>query len=148
MSEYADSGCLVSLYVRDALAPEVVPLLAGNAGLALLPLHRSEFANALALRLFRREMTPAEVAAAARLFREHQARGVYRQLAWPAEAWELSEQLSARFVARLGVRTLDVLHVAAALTLEAAAFYSFDTRQRALARAAGLRLRPGGLRRG
>jgi predicted nucleic acid-binding protein len=47
----------------------------------------------------------------------------------------------------LGCRTLDVLHVASALELAKTGFLTFDTRQRKLARAAGLRLvelpRPG-----
>lgn len=38
-----------------------------------------------------------------------------------------------------GVRTLDLLHLAAALELKAEVFLSFDRRQRALAKAVGLR---------
>jgi len=42
--------------------------------------------------------------------------------------------------AALGTRTLDVLHVASAVTLEATHFVSYDRRQVALATAAGLRV--------
>ena len=38
----------------------------------------------------------------------------------------------------LGCRTLDIIHVAAALVLEAKEFVTFDTRQAALAKQAGL----------
>ncbi len=48
--------------------------------------------------------------------------------------------LISRWTARLGTRTLDILHVAAALTLRADAFHTFDERQRKLAKAAGLRV--------
>jgi predicted nucleic acid-binding protein len=47
---------------------------------------------------------------------------------------ELTESLSAQ----LGCRTLDVLHVAAALVLHATEFVTLDERQRRLAAAAGL----------
>jgi hypothetical protein len=53
---------------------------------------------------------------------------------------DLTAELSERHTARLGTRTLDVLHVASALTLETTHFVSYDARQRALAKTAGLRL--------
>ena len=42
--------------------------------------------------------------------------------------------------ARLGTRTADLLHVAAALELGAECLYSFDQQQRKLARAVGLKV--------
>jgi predicted nucleic acid-binding protein len=51
-----------------------------------------------------------------------------------------AERLSALHSEKLGTRSLDILHVAAALVLGAAEFHSFDGRQAALARAAGLRV--------
>jgi predicted nucleic acid-binding protein len=53
---------------------------------------------------------------------------------------DLAAELSTRHTALLGTRTLDVLHVASAITLEAKRFVSYDDRQAALARAAGLRV--------
>lgn len=41
-----------------------------------------------------------------------------------------------------GQRTLDLLHVASAVTLKAEVFLSFDGRQAALAKTAGLRVKP------
>jgi predicted nucleic acid-binding protein len=58
-------------------------------------------------------------------------------LVWP-DLYETAENLSETDTAKLGVRTLDLLHVAAALNLSATAFLSFDARQFALAMAAGL----------
>ncbi len=49
-------------------------------------------------------------------------------------------RLSASHSATLGTRTLDILHVAAALVLGLADLLTFDTRQAALAKAAGLKV--------
>jgi hypothetical protein len=51
-----------------------------------------------------------------------------------------AERLSARYSEKLGTRSLDILHVAAAVILGRDAFLSFDGRQRSLARAARLRV--------
>ena len=49
-----------------------------------------------------------------------------------------TERLSALHSEKLGTRSLDVLHVGAALSLGCKTFLSFDKRQVALARNAGL----------
>jgi len=53
--------------------------------------------------------------------------------------------LSERYAGPMGLRTLDILHVAAALELQAGALASFDNRQRALAGELGLEVMPGAL---
>jgi hypothetical protein len=52
--------------------------------------------------------------------------------------YDVARQLSRRHTAKSGTRTLDILHVAAALVLHAESFYTFDRAQAQLARAAGL----------
>lgn len=51
-------------------------------------------------------------------------------------------ELGERYATTLGLRTLDILHVAAALELEADTLASFDIRQRKLAVSVGLKLLP------
>lgn len=51
-----------------------------------------------------------------------------------------AERSSASFSEKLGVRNLDILRVASALVLGAGEFWTFDTRQDALAKAAGLKV--------
>lgn len=53
-----------------------------------------------------------------------------------------ADDLSERHAAREGQRTIDLLHVAIALECDAKTFLSFDRRQRKLAEAAGLRVKP------
>lgn len=59
-----------------------------------------------------------------------------------AEVHEIAERLSTTCTKARGNRAFDVLHVATALHLEARELLSFDERQRALAKAEGLKLRP------
>jgi hypothetical protein len=54
--------------------------------------------------------------------------------------WIEAERLSALHSETLGTRSLDILHVAAALVLGSSEFLTFDARQAALAKAAGLKV--------
>jgi predicted nucleic acid-binding protein len=56
------------------------------------------------------------------------------------QVFDRARQLSRQTTARLGTRTADLLHVAAALDLGVEALYSFDKQQRKLARAVRLRV--------
>jgi hypothetical protein len=53
-----------------------------------------------------------------------------------------ARQLSDRYTPALGTRSLDLLHVAAALVLGARDFFSFDDRQRKAAAGEGLKVKP------
>ena len=59
-----------------------------------------------------------------------------------ADVLAIAERLSAQYTAGGGHRSLDVLHVATAVHLGAREFLTFDTHQRKLATAEGLRARP------
>jgi predicted nucleic acid-binding protein len=52
-----------------------------------------------------------------------------------------AERLSTSYSERFGTRSLDILHVAAALVLGVKEFHTFDTRQAKLAKAAGLKVK-------
>jgi len=58
--------------------------------------------------------------------------------ALPEEVFTRASQLASKWTARLGTRGLDILHVAAAITLRTDTFHTFDDRQQKLAKAAGL----------
>jgi len=60
---------------------------------------------------------------------------------WP-DVHSRAETLSRRHTAAGGHRSLDVLHVATALHLEAEELLTFDANQRRLAKVAGLKVRP------
>jgi predicted nucleic acid-binding protein len=55
---------------------------------------------------------------------------------------EKAAQLAQRYTATFGTRTLDLLHIAAAILVGANQLLSFDERQRQAAKREGLELRP------
>jgi predicted nucleic acid-binding protein len=97
--------------------------------------------NSLHLAVHRGLMETANAAAALLDFQTDVAEGRLKLVdtLW-RRTLDLATDLSDRHTARLGTRTLDVLHVASAVTLETKVFVSYDKRQRALAKAVGLRL--------
>ncbi len=141
MTFYADTSLLASLYLNDARAAESVALLRSRS-IPVTVLGRIELFNALQLAVFRCQILAAEAAAVRATVEQDLASGVLRMTPLPARVFERAEALVASHSAALGARSLDVLHVATALELGANVFLTYVQRQAALARAAGLRLRP------
>jgi predicted nucleic acid-binding protein len=104
----------------------------------ITPLGELELVNAVQLRLFRKELRPSEARAAQAAFRADLQDGVFAIRALPEEVFVRARQLASRWTARFGTRSLDILHVAAAIALRAEVFHTFDDRQRSLAKAARL----------
>ena len=65
--------------------------------------------------------------------------GLWLEAELPATAFEVCIEIARLYTPRLGTRTIDTLHVAAALELGAERFWTFDDRQKKLAKAAGLK---------
>ncbi len=70
---------------------------------------------------------------------EHRSAGRWLSVAMPESAFDICVDLARRYGPKLGVRTLDSLHVASALQLKAGQFWTFDERQAKLAKAEGLK---------
>ncbi|MEO6027047.1 MAG: type II toxin-antitoxin system VapC family toxin [Candidatus Binatia bacterium] len=139
---YADTGFLCSLYAPDAHTPRVLTRMKRQPlPLAFTWVHQLELRNALRLKVFRRGITAQQRDASLNATLADRAGGVLIAAAPPlGEVMMEAERLSASHSATLGTRTLDILHVAAALVLGLADLLTFDTRQAALAKAAGLRV--------
>ncbi len=143
MNVYADSSFLLSLYSVDAHSEVAAAVAAKYQPLFLLtPLLEAEFANAIELGIFFGRYSTREAKAVREQFRAHIGSGLFLVRELNPEAYELARTLSRRHTAKVGTRSLDVLHVASALLLRPDSFLSFDERQRKLARAEGLRLQP------
>ena len=144
MVVYADTSFLFSLYAQDANT-SAAAALAADVDLPFLctPLQWHELRNAVRLSLFRRDIDDVQ---AGRTFADIEgdlAAGVLRHtvVGWD-EVFRCGEELGARHTPAVGTRSLDVLHVACALTLECPVFLTFDHRQAILAAEAGLSVRP------
>jgi predicted nucleic acid-binding protein len=142
LSAYLDTSVLVSLYTLDANSARAAALMKEIQEPVLLTLFGElEMTNALELRVFRRELTAAQRDAARLAFREDIASGVYIVKPLPTAAFEMAQRIARARTAKVGARTLDILHVASALVFEATNFHTFDMRQAELASQAGLKIR-------
>ena len=141
---YADSSFLVSLHRADTNHAAANAFLAKAAlTLAFTPLHRIEVRNALRNAVANGEMTAADCRIAFRQIEEDLRDGLllHTPIAW-TDVFRRADELSERHAAKEGQRTIDLLHVALALECGAKIFLSFDARQRKLAKAAGLKVKP------
>jgi predicted nucleic acid-binding protein len=143
MTDYPDTGFLCSLYAPDAHSVAAIAAMKRqSAPLAFAWIHQLEFRNALRLRVFRKEITAKQRDASLNHLLADLAGGVLEHHQPPlSEVMTEAERLSATHSERLGTRSLDILHVAAALVNGARTFLTFDTRQAKLAKAAGLKVK-------
>jgi len=108
------------------------------------PFGEAEFVNAIELRVFRKEIGPAQADRSLADFQrdvDNGAFGVIRSVS--ASSYERALLLSRRYTRQLGTRGMDVIHVAIAIEERAEVFYTFDRLQKKLADRAGLTIRPG-----
>ena len=139
MSTYADTSFFVSLYIPDRHSHEAGRRMASNPALWLTPLHMAEWTHAIEQHVFRRLVSRSEADRLRERFQQHRESRLWIEVALPESAFDLCARLGLRHGARLGLRTLDTLHVASALELRAERFWTFDERQKRLARAVGLK---------
>jgi len=144
MDAYFDSAIIVKLYVQEATSPDAIRLVGSYvAPYVLTQWQELEVKNAIRLKAFRAEITAAEMNQSIAAFEQDIATGRWQRPAYTAATVEQkADELSAGHSAALGCRTLDIIHVAAALVLGATEFVTFDGRQGALAKQVGLTVKP------
>jgi predicted nucleic acid-binding protein len=139
---YVDPRALLKLYVHERESAALNAWRRRTSGALPLTSHgRLELVNGIRLAGFRAAIGREAVADALASLDEDVTEGRYAEadLPWRATLRRAGE-LSRAHTSTLGCRTLDVLHVAAAVELGLRHFGTFDRRQQALARAAGLTL--------
>lgn len=138
---YLDTSALVKLYLLEEGSGFVQSRVAAQDDpLPVWELQEAELTNALFLKVFRDELSAGEAEVQIALFHDRRKRGLYY---FPdIRRGELMSdfQRLARETPKSGCRTMDILHVACALQIESCYFLTFDMRQRALARTAGLEI--------
>ena len=112
-----------------------------NPPSALTHAHRTELQKAWQLKVYRKEMSPEAAARAAENLQADIDAGVWLLPDYDLDSVSaVSVRLAREDTATLGTRSLDVLHVAAALALRERHFVKGDERQARLAAAVGLRV--------
>ena len=129
----------MSLYIPDEHSAEARRLLRRHTSIWLTPLHRAEWAHAVARRLFQRDISVSEAQTIYDSFERDREAHVWLETGLPEMAFERCIQLAKQQATRVGMATFDTLHVASALELGAEQFWTFDERQAKLARAVGLK---------
>lgn len=139
---YVDPSALRAMYVHDARSAPFAAWRRRLAGPIVITRHgHAELENSIELAVFHARLVRdrADIALAAVAADVAQGSLAVVDVFW-RRALDLTRELSREHTARLGVRTLDAMHVASALTLKRRVFVTYDERQAALARAVKLRV--------
>jgi predicted nucleic acid-binding protein len=139
---YADPSALLKLYVHEPESAAMSAWRVRTRGSLPVTRHgRLELVNGICLAAFRRAIGADAAADALASLEEDFAEGrcVLVDVLWRATL-QRAVGISRAHSARLGFRTLDVLHVATALELGLRSIVTFDRRQQQLARDVGLRV--------
>jgi predicted nucleic acid-binding protein len=134
----ADSSFIVPNYIQDTHSTEAIRRMGLTPLVWITPLNRAEVAHAFHQYVFRGKISAVEAQRAWAEFDEDCTQGIWDTAPLPTGTWQTSIDLARRYGPTLGVRTLDSLHVACALELQAQRFWTFDDRQARLAQAVGL----------
>ena len=124
----------------DRYSTEAQRRLASKPRVWFTTLHLAEWAHAVSQHVFRKEISLQEARQIQDELEIDRGNGLWLEADIPEAAWATCADLARRHGPKLGVRTLDSLHVALALELGAKAFWTFDERQAKLATAVGLSL--------
>ena len=142
---YCDTSFLLALYVqRDLFNPQALKVAAKFTDpIPYTLLGELELLNGVRRILAARIVSRSEHDTILRQIRQDEADGFFvRTPLNQADHFAKAQELSKRHTPTLSCRPLDILHVAAALLVGATRFASFDSKQRTLANAAGLRRAP------
>ncbi|HLB34249.1 MAG: hypothetical protein A3F67_04775 [Verrucomicrobia bacterium RIFCSPHIGHO2_12_FULL_41_10] len=139
MKCYCDTSILASLYLCDEHSEQVaIWIQKTERPIPLTPLTELELTGAIQQRLFRKEISEAEAMESQQYFQQDILTGFYQRHFHQGEEYQKALQLVLQHTSSIGCRTLDVLHIASALTLNIRLFATYDLRQKMLARKIGL----------
>lgn len=133
----------MSLYLPDVHSAEAAAHIENDGNnIVVSSLCALEVVNAIHLRGFRNERTPVQVSESIAAFKSDLKEGIFLSVPVPPLAWDTALNLSGFHTPMLGTRSIDILHIATALAIKAAAFVTFDRNQARLAIATGLTVKP------
>ena len=144
MSAYADSGLLALLYLEESTSAAATATVTGQSNKIMISwLTKLEVENAFLRAAFRNKITQVAANLLIAQFKDNIGTDGYEHVTPGPEALYIESTRLAEFhTTTLGVRTLDLLHVATAVMFRVTDFLSFDHRQRDVAKALGLNVLP------
>ena len=145
MKAYADSSFIVALYLPQQSSPKAIALVerCGQA-LPFTPWHRLEVRNAIRLAAWRKVIDPVSAKTQIKQLDtdlKEEALLIHSPIDW-TDVLREAEKLGAAHNHAIGCRSADLFHVAAAGQLGCDTFLTFDDKQTAMAKAAGLTVKP------
>ncbi|MFA6292653.1 MAG: type II toxin-antitoxin system VapC family toxin [Victivallales bacterium] len=137
---YFDTSLLVKIYVPENGTGEIVSFIEkNNSVLYLNQIQELELANALSLKLFRKEISKTQYAhIKSKLAKDLSLNRIRRVMLNWIDVMNSAVLLSEKHTSVFGCRTLDILHVAAARQNNFRHFLTNDPRQMMLAEKAGM----------
>ena len=136
---YSDSSFFVSMYLRDTHSSAAIALAESQPRLWLTPLHIAECFHAFAQQVYFGRIAASDAERLCDQLNQDRADNIWSESPIPERAFDVCAALARRYGPKIGVCTLDSLHVACALELGADRFWTFDERQAKLAKAEGLK---------
>jgi len=144
VKSYADTGFLFSLYLPETTtAAASAAFRSVKPPVPITPHGFLELQVALYLSVFRKQILETQRREVWQLIQEDLGEGIF--VVTPVASSSLYEhaaKLAEKYSPTVGTRTLDLLHVAAAVILGARQMFTFDTRQRKAALGEGLTVLP------
>jgi predicted nucleic acid-binding protein len=141
----SDTSFLFALYGSDVHTPKAIAEVRRmQIPITIFLLNEYELLNAIHFAVFRRLLTTAQARLMAAAFDADLAAGCLLLLRSNMASIVIeARRLSSTYTQTHGNRSFDILHVAAAIRVGATEFLTFDSNQRILAEAEGLKVRPG-----
>ena len=145
MRAYADSSFIVALYLQQQSSAKAIALMEryGEA-LPFTPWHRLEVRNAVRLAVFQKVIDAFQAKTQLKQLDtdvKEEALLTHTAIDW-TDVLREAEKLGAAHSETIGCRSADLFHVAAAREIGCDTFLTLDDRQTAMAKAAGLTVKP------
>lgn len=137
-----DTSFIFAAYGSDTLSPEALSIIKKCQELLLITeLNQYEFTTSLCLSAHRKIYTNGQIIKFWKAFSMDLDLGLLRKTSLDfSQIWPEAMKLSWAHTLSSGHRAFDVLHIAAALHLQATHFFTFDQQQMRLAKAVGLKV--------
>ncbi len=138
---YLDTSALLKLYIRESGSNEVQKVLSSQSEpLPLWEIQEMELRNALRLKVFWDDISQSDSDHQLELLEERKLKGQYVYPRFDRVSLFNRVRTLTDLTPKTGCRTMDILHVACAIEIQAELFVSYDLRQIKLAKQARLKV--------